>query len=175
MWAFWTVTFSQHLMLTNDGIGPRILKYCSVAIYEPLFHLFSLSLSIPAIPKEWRIHKITPIFKSGDETSCIHVYYYRPISLLCCISKVLEKYKSCIDFVIKSISRHQFGFLPQRSAPQQLLTMLVSVVEAIDDNAQIDCIYLDFKEAFDSVPHNELLLKLRKFGITGSGFKHISL
>jgi len=31
-----------------------------------------------------------------------------------------------------------------------------------------DIIYLDFCKAFDSVPHNELLLKLKKLGIPGN-------
>uniref|UniRef100_A0A1X7U7W7 Reverse transcriptase domain-containing protein n=1 Tax=Amphimedon queenslandica TaxID=400682 RepID=A0A1X7U7W7_AMPQE len=36
----------------------------------------------------WKVHKITPIFKSGDRTSVVN---YRPISLLSSVSKVLEK------------------------------------------------------------------------------------
>ena len=62
-----------------DGIGPSLLKHCAVPyIYQVLFHLFSLSLSQHYLPKDWRIHQIKPIFKSGDKTL---VKNYRPISL----------------------------------------------------------------------------------------------
>ena len=153
-----------------DGICPRILKHCAFALYKPLFHLFNLSLHFSVIPKEWSIHMITPIFKSGDKAS---VSNYRPISLLCCISKVLERliYDKTIDFVVKSISSDQYGFLPKRSAPQQLLIMLAQIHKAFDNNAVVDCIYLDFKKAFDRVPHGELLVKLRKIGISGTLWK----
>ena len=38
--------------------------------------------------------------------------------------------------------------------------------EAMEQGSDIDCIYLDFSKAFDSVPHQRLLMKLRKFGIS---------
>ena len=69
-----------------DGIGPRLLKFCATALYQPIHYLFMLSLSQQYLPEEWRIHCITPIHKSGDRSS---VQNYRPISLLCTISKEL--------------------------------------------------------------------------------------
>ena len=71
-----------------DNIGPKILKFCAPALYLPIHHLFSLSLSHQCLPAEWCIHSIVPVFKSGDITSIIN---YRPISLLCTISLVLER------------------------------------------------------------------------------------
>ena len=40
--------------------------------------------------------------------------------------------------------------------------------EMLDNKGQIDCIYLDFQKAFDSVPHKRLLSKLKATGINGN-------
>uniref|UniRef100_A0A1X7SQQ4 Reverse transcriptase domain-containing protein n=1 Tax=Amphimedon queenslandica TaxID=400682 RepID=A0A1X7SQQ4_AMPQE len=109
---------------------------------------------------------IKPIFKSKDRTSGLN---YRPIALLPVISKVLERivYNRLIVLLGESISSNQYGFLPSRSTVQQMLTMMANVYEALDNKSCVDCIYLDFRKAFDSVPHNKLLLKLWKSGIVG--------
>ena len=152
-----------------DGIGPKLLKYCALALYKPIHHLFVLSITQHYLPREWRFHLITPIFKSGNKSL---VKNYRPISLLCVISKVLEKlvYDKIISFVSSSISPHQFGFRQNHSTLQQLLIFLNSVYVSFGTSAQTDIVYLDFKKAFDSVTHNELLVKLWSF-VTGDIWK----
>ena len=65
----------------------------------------------------------------------------------------------------------QFGFLQHRSTLHQLLTFTKYISDSFKNNAQTDVIYLDFKKAFDSVAHNELLAKLWSFGITGTNWK----
>ena len=54
---------------------------------------------------------------------------YRPISLLCSVSKVLERliYDKIIDFVLPKISVAQFGFLRDRSCLQLLLLFLHNI------------------------------------------------
>ena len=150
-----------------DGIGPRVLKFCALALCNPLHHLFSLCFTKHYIPKDWCIHNITPIFKAGDKSS---VKNYRPISLLCSSSLVLERliYNKISDYVFKLISPSQFGFRPNNSTPQQLLLFLSDIFNSFEAKRRIDAVYIDFKKAFDSVPHQELLLKLWSYGITGS-------
>ena len=41
---------------------------------------------------------------------------------------------------------------------------------AKEDSCQVDTIYVDFKKAFDTVPHGNLLNKLQDYGITGDVF-----
>ena len=100
-----------------DGIGPKVLAHCASALYSPFHHLFLLCLSQHHLPSEWREHLIIPVFKSGDMSL---VKNYRPISLLCTTSKLLEKliYDKVIDYVSSSISPCQFGFCPKHSSTQ---------------------------------------------------------
>ena len=109
---------------------------------------------------------IIPVFKSGNRSS---VTNYRPISSLCVTSKVLEKlvYQRIIEFLHPQLSPHQFGFLRSRSCLHKLLIFLSNVVLAINNKSQLDVIFLDLKKAFDSVGHNELLVKLSMMGICG--------
>ena len=49
----------------HDGIGPNILRNCSVALYQPLCHLFQMSLKVHKLPDEWKLHSI----KNGDRSN----------------------------------------------------------------------------------------------------------
>ena len=150
-----------------EVIAPRILKSCACTLSLPLLHLFTTSLNTSSIPYEWKIHKIIPVYKSKDKTS---VTNYRPISLLCNVSKVFERliYDKVISTVANSITPHQFGFQKGHSTLQQLLLFFHQLITS---NDEIDVIYVDFRKAFDSVPHNELLVKLWNMGITGTLWK----
>ena len=129
--------------------------------------MFNWSLEFATFPSEWKIHKIRPIPKSGDKSL---VSNYRPISLLCIVSKVLEKavFNEVIQYVGPKLSKRQFGFIEGRSCLSQLLTSYAQVYSDLDNGARgVDALFFDFTKAFDSVPHNELLLKLWKIGVTG--------
>ena len=106
-------------------------------------YLFQLMITNNYLPSEWRTHCVIPIFKSGDHAV---ISNYRPISLLCIISKVLEKIVFIsVKLLSNSFTPHQFGFLPGRSTLQQLL-FINELLEAKQTNKVSDVIYLDFKK-----------------------------
>ena len=49
-----------------------------------------------------------------------------------------------------------------------MLCFLEDVTKWVDEGSPVDIIYLDFKKAFDKLPHQRLLLKLKAHGI-GNG------
>ena len=46
--------------------------------------------------------------------------------------------------------------------------MLHDIGNKVDNKCQVDTLYLDFAKAFDKVNHELLLLKLKRFGISGN-------
>ena len=68
----------------------------------------------------------------------------------------------------KFFSRFQYGFLSGRSVVLQLLYAMDKWTEALENGEEVDCIYTDFMKAFDRVPHQRLLEKMRSYGISDS-------
>ena len=48
---------------------------------------------------------------------------------------------------------------------QFLMFFFKEIIKWVDDGSPLDVFYLDFQKAFDKVPHQRLLLKLKAHGI----------
>jgi hypothetical protein len=74
-----------------------------------------------------------------------------------------------MDHLIKNnlLRDSQHGFMPNRSCTTNLLEFFEVVTGAVDRGDPFDIIFLDFAKAFDKVPKERLLAKLRAHGISG--------
>ena len=72
-----------------------------------------------------------------------------------------------MDFLIKHklINSSQHGFLKSKSCLTNLLCFFEEITKWEDKGSPLDIIYLDFQKAFDKVPHQRLILKLKSHGI----------
>ena len=72
-----------------------------------------------------------------------------------------------VEFLVKHqlINTYQHGFLKARSCLTNFLCFLEEITKWVDDCSPVDVVYLDFQKAFDKVPHQRLLLKLKAHGI----------
>ena len=66
------------------------------------------------------------------------------------------------------------GLDPKKSCVTQLLEVVNTWSEVLERGDNLDCIYLDFAKAFDTVPFKRLLHKLHAYGIRGKVHKWIS-
>ena len=152
-----------------DGISPKILKEIVEQISMPLAHVFNMSLQEGIVPLEWKEANIIPLFKKGSRNKSVN---YRPVSLTSVICKLLETIirDHMMDFLLKHrlINHSQHGFLKARSCLTNLLCFFEEITKWVDEGSPVDIIYLDFQKAFDKVPHQRLILKLKSHGMGNS-------
>ena len=75
-----------------------------------------------------------------------------------------------MDFLIKHklINQSQHGFLKARSCLTNVLCFFEEITKWVDEGSPVYVIYLDFQKAFDKVPHQRLILKLKSPGMGNS-------
>jgi hypothetical protein len=151
----------------ND-ISMYLVKTAFTAISSPLLHIFNKSIEQGVVPKKFKTAKVVPVYKSGDT---LDMNNYRPISLLCSFSKILEKIvfirlMKYLD-VNNLLSVNQFGFRPKHSTSHPMLDILNKASKALNSKKHMLIIFCDLKKAFDTCDVDVLLRKLRRLGVGG--------
>ena len=152
-----------------DGISTTLLINTKDVLAKPLTMIFNKSIDEGKIPKDWRSANVAPIFKKGKRDDPAN---YRPVSLTSVVCKVLESIVR--DKIIEHLDKNkplrvsQHGFMRHRSCLTNLLKFFEEVLKKLYKWVPVDVIYFDFAKAFDKVSHGKLIIKLRKYGISGN-------
>ena len=100
------------------------------------------------------------------------MYNNRPISILPCFSKNVEKIitNRLLQFLLRYniLHVHQFGFIPGKDTTHAILSLVDYLTNSFEINKLTCGIFLDISKAFDTIDHNILLSKLCKCGIRGN-------
>jgi len=167
-------SLDEHKASGPDRISAYILKHCAGEIAPILHIIFTRSLSTNLLPNDWLKANICPVHKKGSRSNIAN---YRPISLTSICAKILEHiiYHSIMKHLNQNniLIENQHGFRSNHSCVTQLITLTENISSALDHRKQVDIILLDFSKAFDTVPHQRLLTKLKFYGINGSTFNWI--
>ena len=81
-------TLDANKAVGPDIIGNKMLIAVKVQISKPLWMLFHKYLHQNIFPTDWKLAHVIPLFKAGDKSFPSN---NRPVSLLSCVSKLLEK------------------------------------------------------------------------------------
>lgn len=151
-----------------DGIHSKVVVEAQEQLVKPLTLIFNKSLREGVVPRSWKEAEVVPIFKKGKRNNPGN---YRPVSLTSVCGKILEKIvrKEMIDHLDRNgiITEKQHGFVQGRSCQTQLLTVVEDWSQWMEERKPFDCVYMDYRKAFDSVPHMRLLKKVESCGIVG--------
>jgi len=151
-----------------DEIGPKLLQELESVLTRPLTWIFRESVNSGEVPAEWRSANVTPIFKKGPKSDPGN---YRPVSLTSVCCKLLESILR--DALMNHLTANgllnpsQHGFMPGKSCTTNLLEFMEKTTKVIDAGLPFDIVFLDFAKAFDKVPRERLLEKLRAHKVRG--------
>jgi ribonuclease HI len=147
----------------TDRVTVRLLKACWNDIKGILYAIYSRCLVLSYFPTAWKLVEVAILPKVGkkDRTS---VCSWRPIALLSCIGKGLERIIArriaWAALTNQVLSPQHGGALPKRSAMDLVASFTHDVEAAFAKGRQVTMITMDVQGAFDALLPRRLLARI---------------
>lgn len=159
--------FRENLAPGRGVITAKFLRLAKGHMSVMLCRLFQASFDETLIPTDWKFGNIIPIPKSESINTLSN---YRLISLTSIPCKIMEHiiFSHVIGHLDNSNFFHpsQHGFRKHFSCEMQLFKFTTDRHESFHLSLTTDAVFTDFAKAFDTVPHQRLLLKLSQLNIS---------
>ena len=150
-----------------DGITVKMLQAIWPAIGPHVTEIYDACLYQGYCPEGFKKAEVVTIPKP-NKRNLSDVSAWRPISLLSCLSKGLEriiaKRMAYLAIKHKVVHHNQAGALPQRSATDIVASLVHDTEIAFKHQKVATMVTMDVEGAFDAILRNRLLLQLRKQG-----------
>ena len=141
-----------------DNLTTLHLKHMGIHGITILTQIINDSLTHNSIPAIWKTSNIIPYHKPGKDPS--QGSSYRPISLLCPATKVIERL--LLPHITEHLppTEHQHGFRPNHSTTSALLNLTNHITSGFNQKRpphRTIMVAIDLTKAFDTVNHLTLI------------------
>ena len=147
-----------------DAIPNIVLKKLPRSAHEYLANMINCILGLGHYPEPWKIAYILPIPKPGKPAN--EAKNFRPISLLNCLSKILEKvlHVRILEYCDANgiLPNNQFGFRSRHSTVHALIRLIEEAIVGFNDRKVTIAAFLDIEKAFDTMWVEGLIYKMIK-------------
>ncbi|XP_011312286.1 uncharacterized protein [Fopius arisanus] len=152
----------------SDGITNEALKALTPFWVSRMLALFNRALDLGQIPESWSNIIMSMLFENGDRLDPTN---YRGIALINTTTKLftelLRKRLEPWSEARGILPEVQHGFRRGRSCTDAIFTFLSAVhLQLRLGKREVYAVFIDFRRAFDSIPHNLLWRKLLGLGIS---------
>ena len=157
---------NPHKSTGIDNIPARFIKDGASELTKPITYIVNLSISSGIVPDQLKTARVKPLFKKNSR---LDIGNYRPVSILCIISKILEKsvYNQLESYLVTNNLLYQFqsGFRSAFSTDTCLVHLFDHIKKNTSKGLFTGMIMIDLQKAFDTVDHQILCKKLEILGV----------
>ena len=150
-----------------DGITGEMIKHLGACSRAVLLKIFNHSWIKGVVPAVWKEAIVIPVPKKGKDKK--NPRSYRPISLLSCVGKLLERMinRRLINHPESNnvLSPTQTGYRKHRSTEDQLAYLAQNIEDAFQEKRKVLAVFFDLSNAFDKVWKEGLLVNLLRTGV----------
>ena len=129
--------------------------------FTPLKYIFNFLLQQRIFPENLKIAIVSPIYEKGEEFLLTND---RPISVLPCFSKLLERimYNRLFKYLSENsiLCEKQFGFQTSHSTDHAILLLVNQLYQSRDESKFTLGIFIDLSKALGTVDHKILTKKM---------------
>ena len=159
-----------------DKVTNEMLLHLGPKANSKLLQIYNNSWKSGNIPQSWREATMIPVLKKGKHKN--KATSYRPISLLSCTGKLMERMVNTrLTWHLESkniLVKEQAGFRQNMSTEDQVTYIAQKIEDGFQNKQHTLTVWVDMEKAFDKVWKDGLRYKLRENGVSDNMYKWIS-
>ena len=146
----------------------RLLKPVASSISHHISAIFNQCVDTCTFPVDAKLAEVVPLYKKADN---LIMKKYRPVSILPTMSKILEKviHKQLLPFLENILDPRMVAYRKMYSCQHLRLRLVEDWKQALENNKHVAAMLMDLSKAFDCLPHQLIIAKLKAYGMKDEG------